>query len=80
MPEKASAAKVAASRGYGAEVVLHGDVFAAAAEIVCSRGVVHHAGVVRLIGNILIGRARAIQHAHPDEVLAAVFGAAADGS
>jgi threonine dehydratase len=29
MPEHASAAKVAASREYGAEVVLHGDVFAA---------------------------------------------------
>lgn len=29
MPEGASPAKVAASRGYGAEVVLHGDVFAA---------------------------------------------------
>lgn len=29
MPEGARSAKVAASRGYGAEVVLHGDVFAA---------------------------------------------------
>jgi threonine dehydratase len=29
MPEKASAAKVAASRGYGAEIILHGDASAA---------------------------------------------------
>lgn len=32
MPEGASSAKVAASRGYGAEVVLHGDVFEAFAK------------------------------------------------
>ncbi|MGH7466248.1 MAG: threonine ammonia-lyase, partial [Longimicrobiales bacterium] len=33
MPEHASAAKVAACRDYGAEVVLHGDVFAAFARM-----------------------------------------------